>query len=128
LLAHGLSTPLADEWISGSPDSAGAPKAGSSAGRTRAWSRPMRSDHEVRSDQGSSEPARLWGAVVTICAGKHQLSSPVSLTTLAGSQETAAVLFAASVVDPFRVTPLPAKVMAAVPMLWTTTWVPAFSA
>jgi hypothetical protein len=120
LRAHGLSTPLADERISGSPGSAGAPYAGSSAARAasgRGSSPCGRTTRCGPTRARRSRPVRIRGAVVAICAGKHQLSSPVSLTTEPGSQETAAVLSAASVVDPFRVTPLPAKEMGAVPML-----------
>jgi hypothetical protein len=131
LREHGLSTPLADERISGSPGGAGAPYAGSSAApaaRSRGSSPCGRTTRCGLTRAPRRRPVRIRGAEVAICPCEHQLSSPVSLTTLPGSQDTAAVLSAASIVDPFRVTPLPAKVMAAVPMLWTTTWVPAFSA
>jgi hypothetical protein len=67
------------------------------------------------------------GDAAVVAADRHQVSSPVSLTRLPGSQDRAAVLLAASMVDPVKVTPLGAKVTAAVPTLWTTAWVPAAS-
>ncbi len=65
------------------------------------------------SDQGAPWPgaAEAGGDAAVVDTDQHQLSSPVSLTTLPGSQEMAAVLLAASVVSPFRVTPLAAKVI-----------------